>query len=802
MPAGLRGSVTDRWGAVDFILTNPTDRDRQARALFFFTDRPDVQYGRDLHVPARADLSTWMLLGPAPAPRSGGSCEVQMLLYDRTDGKDRLILPPTRERIRSRGVVYRKPEPSTTILLDEDAPEPGPGQLPQPESPAEEAATLVRTFRLTRELSEVVPRVRPGPLPPVPEAFDGVDHFVIASGRIADDPAGLRALRRWAQRGGKVWVMLDLVDPEVLAPLLGDAIDFHLVDRVKLNTVQIELPRVGKGPQEAPVRQEHEHPVAFARVALPPGERVIHTVDGWPAWFTRRLGLGKVVFTALGARGWYRPRKLPGDRSSPYQQFPSLPVPHPPLILVADELQLPRVEEPLSDLAFRQSLSEEIGYSIVSRAVTGLIFAAFLLALLALGIGSTWTRRPWLLGLGAPAAAAASAAVFLVLAERARRSAPETVAVAQVVTAVPETREAAIRGLLAFYRPESGPVRLGAEQGGLFELDATGLEGQIRRFVLQDVGVWGLENLSLPAGVRFAPFRFTAPTQEPVVAVARFGPQGVVGKLTAGPFRDLEDLILNTPGGRNLAVRLGPDGSFTAGAEDVLAEGEFIAGALLSDQQQRRQELYRTFLKPGGYERTPGPSRLLAWARPLDLHFTASGARDSTEQPVGTALLVVPLRLERPVPGERVTIPGPFIPFRQMRDGVPSRPTLEFSSAAEMQLRFQVPDAVLPFQVERARLRARIEAPSRRLTIYLRANDKRVEVYRGESPLDPIRVDLPKDLLRLDEQGGLHVEVRLSDSSAARDASGKGEKWAIRRLEMEVVGQTLPSGDGSSKENR
>src|SRR5207244_13298474 len=52
--------------------------------------------------------------------------------------------------------------------------------------------------------------------------------------------------------------------------------------------------------------------------------------------------------------------------------------------------------------------------------------------------------------------------------------------------------------------------------------------------------------LALPAGVRLAPFRYTAATGQPLTAVARFGPDGVEGKLTPGPFRDRKSTRLNS----------------------------------------------------------------------------------------------------------------------------------------------------------------------------------------------------------------------------------------------------------------
>src|ERR1700687_4454775 len=95
-------------------------------------------------------------------------------------------------------------------------------------------------MRAANTFSEFVHPVLPGSLPLSAEAYDGVDQFVLASGRIAHDPAGMRALKQWVQRGGTVWVLLDMVDPEVIAPLLGDALDFQVVDRITLTTTKIE----------------------------------------------------------------------------------------------------------------------------------------------------------------------------------------------------------------------------------------------------------------------------------------------------------------------------------------------------------------------------------------------------------------------------------------------------------------------------------------------------------------------------------------------------------------------------------
>jgi hypothetical protein len=322
-----------------------------------------------------------------------------------------------------------------------------------------------------------------------------------------------------------------------------------------------------------------------------------------------------------------------------------------------------------------------------------------------------------------------------------------------------------------------------------------GLQGQARRFLLTDLDSWQWENLSLPAGVRLAPFHSTIKTAEPISAAVRFGPEGIEGKLNAGPFTDLADALLATPSGRNLALQMRPDGSFRAGSRDILPSGQFLTDAVLSDRQQRRQDLYREFLSRKGPPPLVGRSMILAWANPVETHFRlVPDART-----VGAALLVVPLKLERPASGVRVTIPGPLVDSRRVvgtRSGE-ARLIREASAGSDMHLRFQLPAEVLPFTVERARLTARIEAPGRRVTIAAGSRKELIEIHRVESPLDPIRIDLTQErFLRLDEDSGLHLGLTISDSlgRSKKKSPQEEEKWTIQYIELEVTGQVASGG--------
>jgi hypothetical protein len=774
-PTGLRTSATESRGTLHFTVTNPNSTPRDARVVVLFPSRAEVQYGRDVWVPGRASLSTWLPVGPAPEQPTAISREIQVLLFDRTSGPAVPVLPPGEERVRSRPVLYRKREPTTAILLDPAGTDLVSDPLARAESRA--ALLLARTCRRAAGLSDHVSMVSDGFLPPTPDAFDGIDHFILAGNRLATDPVGRSELRRWVQHGGKVWVMLDLVDPAVVAPILGDDFDMQVVDRVGLTTVTI---RRHKDDSVAAPAREFEEPVELVRVVPSGGDRVVHTVTGWPASIVRQVGRGKVLFTTLGPAAWHQPR--PGSilRRPQAAEVPAsdLPVPTTPLDEIAVELHSPPGFPALTADHLRPLLTEEIGYSVVGRGPAALVLGGFLVVLVGLGIGLRRAVRSELVGWLGVTAALAAAGVFLVLGERARRAVPPTVGLAEVVDVVPGSGEAAAHGVFAVYQPSSGPSPIRTRRGGVLRLDTEGLDGQLLRQIQTDTDAWHLEDLSLPAGVRTGQFRYTARPGR-VEAVARFGPTGIEGRLTPGTFRDPGDAILISPSREPIATRLGADGDFASGPADTLAADQFLAGTVLTDRQQRRQAVYRQLLSGPLPEHLQGRDLMLAWAEPAELPFAA--VEDA--RVVSTALLVVPLQFERPTPGTHVVIPRGFVPHRRLVDGRPALPTLESTAAIDMRLRFQLPPSVLPLEVERATLVARVRAPGRRFAVAGVADGELVPLVAVDSPTEPVRLEITESrLLRRDAQGGLLLNVAVT---------GPGDgRWAIEALGLEVVGRT------------
>ena len=105
------------------------------------SQKPDVQFVRDLFVPARSSRASWITVSPASEQSHRLHRDMNILLYDRTDGQDRLVTTTTGERMRNRGIFYRVREPTTAILIDESE---MPEGFDKTEAPTAEVITLAR----------------------------------------------------------------------------------------------------------------------------------------------------------------------------------------------------------------------------------------------------------------------------------------------------------------------------------------------------------------------------------------------------------------------------------------------------------------------------------------------------------------------------------------------------------------------------------------------------------------------------------------------------------------------------------
>ena len=780
-PAGARSYMTNTYGAVDVRLFNPRDKDIEAEILTFYDGAPEKRYGRKLWVPANAGIWSWFCVGPPGRPASAWDVELQSLLLDHSGAEPVLVKSNQNQPLTSNIMPFEGKEQITTLLIDSDIAD-GSQTVASPAEDliAAELRELIFSIRHELHFSQRLNVVRRRFLPPIAEAYEGVDQLVLASNRLSADPGGRQALREWVQRGGRLWIPLDLVQQQTVTDLFGDILNVSVIDRTSLTSVRFEM-----GPGNpyllSPETTEFEKPVAFVR-ALAPQQQVFYTVNGWPAAFMTELGRGKIVFTTLGPRAWTRPRR-PGDPPSTYRDYLQLPVPLVPMQFLAQEI-LMRADQPLLETGdLRPFVKDQIGYQVTNRLTVVLVFGLFFVGMGAATV--VLARRGTLEHLGwlAPLFAVGAAGAFVLLGERSRSAVPPTVAVAQVVLTEPGTGDAQATGSIGVFQPGLEPSTvIGASDGGQFDLDFTGLEGRVHSRVQTDLDRWHWDNLELPTGVRLAPFKYTVPIHKPTKAVLRFGPRGVEGHVDAGAFHPLEDILVTTPGRHALPMRVSEDGTLHPDGEDSLQSGHLLTSGLLSDRQRARQAIYEKVMT------SPQPrtirSLLLAWTDPIDTHFTlVTNARTT-----GMALLAIPLQFEQTPPETAVTVPFTFVDCTKVGgDGRLIPAPTESRIASNFKLRFQIPDAVRPMTVENARLSVRLNAPLREVAISGFAGAEQVPLRRMSSPsgTEQIEITDPR-LLQADSGGALYVNIEVGGVRSEVDR----DMWRLEWAGLEVRGRT------------
>ncbi|MBL6831992.1 MAG: hypothetical protein ISQ70_11320, partial [Pirellulales bacterium] len=206
----------------------------------YFPDTVDQQYVRRIWVPEGGQRLAFLPFRmPAGIPRSQGSVELQMASIEVGEGDrevfrrragnpltDSILLSVDHDPVKTMA-IYRRHSITSENRMDR---------------PDVDAIDMLHIARQTAKLSTNVTSYQEDLLPPWPEAFEQYQTMMLCGGRLAHDAAGLAAIRGWLRDGGRLWIMADRTPPSMLAAILGNRLDLTVVDRVELDSFEIQSP--------------------------------------------------------------------------------------------------------------------------------------------------------------------------------------------------------------------------------------------------------------------------------------------------------------------------------------------------------------------------------------------------------------------------------------------------------------------------------------------------------------------------------------------------------------------------------
>jgi hypothetical protein len=624
--------------------------------------------------------------------------------------------------------------------------------------------------------------------------LDAADEIVVVGNQLCDSPAALATLGIWVQRGGKLWIPLDCVDLRTVERLLSDVVQITVVDRARLS--QVNLWNVVKGIPSGTLLTR-EAPVEMVRV-ITSDVSVIHEVDGWPASFWVPVGDGQVLFTTLSPKAWMRPR-APHEQVQQLERNSSF-IAETGLDELATYMATPLNPPPLTATDFADYLSGDVGLRIPSRAtivtVLGLFWAVWLV------IGYRFLRQARLerLAVVGPALAFLAAAPLAVLGHQLRSAAPPTAAVAEFVRVGAGASGVHSSGAATLFVPGTTETQITANQGRMIVPHRDRLDGKRRELQSTDLDDWSWAALTLPTGVQGAATEQHISLAAPLKATATFGPDGLHGKLQMQTYLQPTDLLIAAASSQTLAVRLNPDGTFSAGKGDTLEPGAYFSSALLTDQQRRRNVVYDRLLQQGRDSRFPQHPTLLAWARPAETGLQFAEAMEQS----ATALLAIPLEFAPTPPGTDIEIPSPLMTYDVVGTADGLLPTVydprtgrwqKSTAAADVIARFRVPESVMPLVANKATLSLRIRAPKRTVELSAGLPQKPAPITTLNSPEGPVMLQISgPDTLAIGDDGTLRVRLQVSelqvegaDAAALKDVD---RSWQVESIGLELSGRT------------
>lgn len=809
-PFGIDAYVPNKWGGLNVQLMNPTQQPAELLSTTYFEGQPTLQFGRRIWVPPRSRMQTWHpILVPDAGPEVT-TFDLRTLVMDANQPRDVMIRSDSGS-LQFDSILRRTNDTRITGLIDSLSLE--------PDANSESAYDLLVLGRLESGLSRQIKLLPDRMVPVGEECLQSLDQLLIADNRVASDPVGLAAIRKWLFSGGHLWVMLDRVDPKVLEVLLGDEFSGEVVDRVGLNTVRLQAIDL-QGKSEVWSR-EHEQPVELVRM-LVEGVEVAYRVDGWPAAFWKNCGSGRLLATTMSPHGWMRPRTseevaprqslrgLPGATRDIMKEIreqaafePSKYIALPPFQELASEFLDASPKRLLADATLEPQMREYVGYSIPSRwLIVGLLIG--LSGILAVAGAWLWRQsRLELMGVIGPGLAISVSLVLVTMGKQQRQAVPYSVANVQFVQTGFGTDDFQAYGIAGLFAPEAGTDSISGQNGGVVLPDMTGQEGITRRMVWKDLGNWQWENLPETTGLRNASFQHSGSSPERIEASATFGPDGVTGHLKTSADRQPTDIIVATRVGR-MGVEMGDDGHFKIGTNNIFASDQYLAAELLSDEQNRRRQILKNLLTDPQRLDYPTVPQMLFWTNPWDLGFRFGESRHQ----FGSALVAVPIKFERPPVGTEMLIPGPLLNYYSTfgpDDEAPSglwdnrrRIWLEKAWPTFAWLRFQIPSALLPAQIQSGRLVVQVSGPIGKLEIAGAREKQTVPLKTWIDPVGTVTWDFTSDVLTGSTVGGsLLLRIAGGDPDRPELTNGDmehGDKtnfWRIESLKLDLRAKTI-----------
>lgn len=628
------------------------------------------------------------------------------------------------------------------------------------------------------------------PMPLSSVDWKGVETMVVGKRETLMDTAVVTSLQAFLQRGGHVLIMLDEIDASMVRPLLVSDQQCETVETVELNHIVMEI----NSPTALALQDrtiDSDQPMRMKRV-LQQGGRVTHSIEGWPAAISMKIGDGELLITTLESKAWLTPRKSQSIDQMSQSRFTA------PLWegTVSSSLNSTKLAEPFDAVEPSYPL-QLIGSPVVSRQLVGSILVGFCILLVAAGIGTAFAGDLRRIGLIAPGVAIASTIPLVLAATWTRSDIPSLVSELQYAQFWPNGG-GLIRSKAAVYLAESRSMDLVSKTDG-FAVPSENIESGVRSLVTKDFESWQLSNSDWPPGT----WRYkseVALSQGSYSAKSKLTDKGLELEFPEGMPSPPTDVVVNfNPGSPSLVNWIEPNKSILVDGELPADGNRWTTSSIVSDEQGRRATVYTNLFLASETRRSPTPRTVLCWTS----LWPQSPTWNSPLERRGAALVSIPIELAIPEVGSNIFIPYPLIKIEPQEDNKAVSTIFNYRTGywagessldTEADLAFVLPSEAVPLEATSINLDWDIVAPRRKVRLIWSVKDSPIDIVELNSPSIPWKgtIDNPRVLKDL-KDGRLDLRIAITNADGG-DSNSQSSfiSWRIKHLRISVTGQTLP----------
>ncbi len=625
--------------------------------------------------------------------------------------------------------------------------------------------------------------------------WQSIDVAVIAEQQPLRNPHTIDSLRRFIHSGGSVWIMMDRIPDNLIRPLLAPGQTCESIDRTQLTRFIVDAPDGSlRSLSEADRTVSSVKPIDFVR-AIFSGGQVTHSIDGWPAGVIFKQGDGQVWITTLAANGWIRPRTTVQNNpltSSSFEPcvwnsvtirklFSTKPI--------RDELRIGSSDHQ-SDIG-RQFAQSMVGNPVAPRTPVALTLLAFVAILVSVTAWFGWNGQWQRLAIAVPFLGGAVAIGMVASSMRLRRDIAEMSASLNVARSTADGNSSIIKQQGVVNLARNREMMLNSSLAGSSAVDTSLVASGVKRFESNGFDSWTLKNADWPTGLWSyqAEYLEHHPTK---VLEGEFDSDGLSISIPT-ELTTLEDAVLSfRPGQPVLAKRDGSRWQFDG--SQIAGRNRWTNSAMLNSEQLRRQQVLNKILSPK--DNAQGwSSSLMGWSNNLSY-----GTWSTELEHQNSTLQILPVTLKPPAIGTTVLVPSGVIAIdydqrsssRSSAYNVLTGSWIDKSTqAAKIELKFSLPECLLPFKTQSIELRIDMNAPNRTVKLTNSGGAEKKTLAQLEGPSIPWSRRLTADELSIDAEGNFYLQIEVSQprGSAAGEIDETTSSWNINSLHASCTGQ-------------